>query len=76
MGRKEVRDYFRTQRISLTTQERQDRKKKRNQENRQKHLYENSNEPIPDIKARIAEAIAQAEQTQRNIDALTEGEMK
>jgi hypothetical protein len=27
---------------------------------------------VPDAKARIAEAIKQAEQTQRNIDALTE----
>jgi len=48
-----------------------ERKKAHNLEARSKHLYTNPNAPIPDAKARIKAAIAAAEQTQRNIEALT-----
>lgn len=42
------------------------------QEARRKKLYINQNAPVPDARARIKAAIAAAEQTQRNIEALTE----
>ena len=60
----------------MNAQERHDRKINRMRDARAKHLYTNPSAPIPDAKARIAEAIAQAERTERNIEALNnEGEM-
>lgn len=72
--KQETRQYFATQKLSLSEQEKRDRKLSRMQNARDKHLYENLNPPVPNAEARIAEAIKQAEQTQRNIDALNQGE--
>jgi hypothetical protein len=76
MNQKEAREYFSKQRFGLSKQDKLDRKVSTMRDARKKHLYNNPHAPIPDAKARIAEAIAQLEQTLRNLDALTEGEMK
>lgn len=61
--------------ISKKEQDKRDRQIAHARAAYQKKLYVNPSPPVPDAKARIAAAIAQAEQTQRNIDALTnEGE--
>ena len=59
--------------ITLTPQERRDRRLARLREYKKKLLTLTPSAPIPDAKARIAEAIKQAEQTQRNIDSLDQG---
>lgn len=55
-------------------QEKREREMTRMRDARAKHLYINPHAPIPNAAERIAEAIRQAEQTQRNIDALDKGE--
>jgi hypothetical protein len=58
----------------IKPQEKRDRAQGRMRDARAKHLYINPHSPIPNAAERIAEAIKQAEQTQRNIDALDKGE--
>ena len=73
MIRPETKAYLDKQLFRLPKQERKDRNAERMRiASRQKK--ENPIAPVPDAKARIAEALRQAEQTQRNIDALNEGE--
>ena len=61
--------------VYVKPQAKLDRKKGAMRDARAKHLYTNPHPPIPNAEARIAEAIKQAEQTQRNIDALNQGEV-
>ena len=69
-----AREYFDKQ-MKYAKQLQRDRSVAACREDRKKHLYTNPSAPIPDAKARIAEAIAQAERTERNIEALNdEGE--
>ena len=74
MNQKEGREYLSKQRFGLSKQDKREKHTSYQKEARSKHLYNNPHAPIPDAKARIAEAIAQLEQTLRNLDALTEGE--
>ena len=74
MNQEEARAFLSKQRFGLSKREKLDRKVARAKEDRDKHLYTNLNLPVPNAEARIAEAIKQAEQTQRNIDALNQGE--
>jgi len=62
--------------VFVKPQVRRDRKIGAMRDARAKHLYINPHAPIPDAMERIAEAIKQAEQTQRNIDALDKGEIE
>jgi phosphatidylethanolamine-binding protein (PEBP) family uncharacterized protein len=75
MNKEEANEFLSRHRATTSKQDKKDRHMSTMRDARQKNLYANPCPPIPDAKARIAEAIAQAEQTQRNIDALdNEGE--
>jgi hypothetical protein len=76
MNREEARAYLSKRGFGLSKREKLDKKMSRTKEDSDKHLYKNPHPPIPNAEARIAEAIKQAEQTQRNIDALNKGEDK
>ena len=65
-----VKEYVERQ-VRYAKQLRKDRARANMNEARRKKLYTNQNAPVPDARARIAAAIAAAEQTQRNIEALT-----
>jgi hypothetical protein len=74
MNQEEARAYWSKHGFGLSKREKLDKKVGHMRDARDKHLYVNPHPPVPDAEARIAEAIKQAEQTQRNIDALNQGE--
>jgi hypothetical protein len=74
MNQEEARAFLSKHGFGQSKREKLDKKISRMQEARDKHLYTNLNPPVLNAEARIAEAIKQAEQTQRNIDALNKGE--
>jgi len=75
MNQEEARAFLSKRGFGLSKREKLDKKVARAKEARDKNLYENLNPPVLNAEARIAEAIKQAEQTQRNIDALNQGEV-
>ena len=73
MTKEEARAFL-DEHIFVKPQAKREKAKASMRDARAKHLYDNPHPPISNAKERIAEAIKQAEKTQRNIDALDKGE--